>query len=58
MDHINQLNEKGFKDDFYGSDFDIPGSEFDDQAELIGSEDEENNFYSIGGDNHTNLDEN
>jgi hypothetical protein len=23
----------------------------------IGIEDEENNFYSLGGDNHTNLDE-
>jgi hypothetical protein len=29
-----------------GNDLDIPGSELDDQQEEIGSEDEENNFYS------------
>lgn len=31
-----------------GSDLDIPGSELDDAREQIGSEDEENNFYSEG----------
>jgi hypothetical protein len=41
-----------------GSDLDIPGAELDDEAESIGSEDEENNYYSIGGDNHDNLEEN
>jgi hypothetical protein len=40
-----------------GSDLDIPGSELDDELEMIGSEDEENNYYSLGGDNHNNLDE-
>jgi hypothetical protein len=30
----------------------------DDDQEDMGSEDEENNNYSIGGDNHSNLDEN
>jgi hypothetical protein len=34
---------------------DVPGSDLDDNMEDIGSEDEENNYYSIGGDNHTNL---
>ena len=29
-----------------GSDLDVPGSELDDAQEQIGSEDEENNFYS------------
>jgi hypothetical protein len=33
----------------------IPGSELDDKQEEIGSEDEENNYYSIGGDNHNDL---
>ena len=28
------------------TDFDIPGAELDDMDEVIGSEDEENNFYS------------
>jgi hypothetical protein len=31
-----------------GSDLDIPGSELDDAQEQVGSEDEENNFYSEG----------
>ena len=40
-----------------GKDLDIPGSELDDAQEDIGSEDEENNYYSLGGDNHDNLEE-
>lgn len=40
-----------------GSDLDVPGSELDDEQEKIGNEDEENNYYSIGGDAHSNLDE-
>ena len=51
-------NEKDFKDDVSGSDLDIPGSELDDVQENIGSEDEENNYYSLGGDGHYNLEEN
>ena len=35
----------------------IPGAELDDNNEDIGEEDEENNYYSIGGDNHDNLEE-
>ncbi|MBI1225725.1 MAG: hypothetical protein GC192_10860 [Bacteroidetes bacterium] len=50
-------NEKDFRDDVSGSDLDVPGSELDDQMEQIGSEDEENNYYSIGGDNHDDLEE-
>jgi hypothetical protein len=49
--------EKKFDVDGYGSDLDIPGSELDDNQEKVGSEDEENNFYSIGGEDHNNLDE-
>ena len=37
---------------------DVPGSELDDADESIGNEDEENNYYSIGGDEHDDLDEN
>ena len=43
--------------DFAGSDLDIPGSELDDNAEAVGSEDEENNSYSVGGDSHNDLEE-
>jgi hypothetical protein len=50
-------NEKGFEDDKSGSDLDVPGSELDDQQEIVGSEDEENNYYSIGGDGHNKLDQ-
>ena len=28
------------------------GSELDDDNEVIGEEDEENNYYSLGGDRH------
>jgi len=48
----NELDEEQSEDDL-----DIPGSELDDQQENIGSEDEENNYYSIGGDDHIDLDE-
>ena len=51
------MNEKSFKDDMVGDDLDVPGSELDDQQESVGSEDEENNYYSLGGDNHNDLDE-
>ena len=40
-----------------GGDLDVPGSELDDDNELIGEEDEENNYYSLGGDNHEDLEE-
>ena len=45
-------NEKDFEEDKSGSDLDVPGSELDDKNENIGSEDEENNLYSLGGDDH------
>jgi hypothetical protein len=40
-----------------GDDLDIPGAELDDANENIGEEDEENNYYSLGGDNHEDLEE-
>ena len=43
-------NEKEFDEDLTGDDLDIPGSESDDEMEIIGSEDEENNYYSLGDD--------
>lgn len=36
---------------------DVPGAELDDKDEAIGEEDEENNYYSLGGDDHNDLDE-
>ena len=44
-----EWNENTFnidKEDITGNDLDVPGSELDDKQEKIGSEDEENNYYS------------
>ncbi len=43
--------------DFAGRDLDIPGSELDDNSEALGSEDEENNGYSLGSDANSNLED-
>lgn len=43
--------------DDINTDLDIPGSELDDDNEGIGEEDEENNYYSLGGDRHESQEE-
>jgi hypothetical protein len=53
----SKLNQNNIGENVMGSDLDVPGSELDDAQEKIGSEDEENNYYSIGGDNHNDLEE-
>ena len=40
-----------------GNDFDISGSELDDNQENVECENEENNFYSLGSDDHNDLGE-
>lgn len=40
-----------------GDDLDVPGAELDNVNESIGEEDEENNYYSLGGDRHEDLEE-
>jgi hypothetical protein len=57
IETVERPNQKTFKDDVSGSDLDIPGAELDDEQEAAGSEDEENDYYSLGGDNHNNLEE-
>jgi hypothetical protein len=57
IDKAGKANEKDFTDDVSGSDLDVPGSELDDQQENVGSEDEENNYYSLGGDDSNELEE-
>ncbi len=53
------LNEKGsLNTDMTGDDLDVPGSGADDADEAIGEEDEENNYYSLGGDLHESQEEN
>lgn len=51
------LNEGSFDTDASGSDLDTSGTDEDDDLENIGEEDEENNLYSLGGDNKESLDE-
>ena len=52
------LNEKADQKRL-GDDLDVPGSSADDAMESIGSEDEENNFYSLSDneDNHEETNE-
>ncbi len=59
---IHTRNEQDFEENLaerysVGDDLDVPGSELDNEQENIGSEDEENNYYSIGGDGHNDLEE-
>ena len=42
----------------FDEELDVPGAELDNADEMIGEEDEENNYYSLGGEDHHNLDEN
>ena len=51
------LENRSWPVDFTGKELDVPGSEDDDAQEEIGSEDEENNSYSLGSDRHSDLDE-
>ena len=51
------LNEKDSFNAISGSDLDVPGSEEDDADEEIGEEDEENNPYSLGGDDNSTNEE-
>lgn len=46
------LNEGGMGSDESGEDLDTSGIDEDNRMENIGEEDEENNMYSLGGDNH------
>lgn len=50
-----ELLERSRKVDFAGDDLDIPGSDLDDAQEARGSEDEENNHYSLGSDHNDGL---
>lgn len=47
------LNEKTSANSISGSDLDTSGVDEDDRSEEIGEEDEENNPYSLGGDDNS-----
>ena len=55
---VGTWNEKSFNEDLVGDDLDVPGSDMEDEQENKGIEDEENSYYSLGGDNHDDLEEN
>ena len=57
MGDDEELKHRASPVDFSGKDMDVPGSELDDDREADGAEDEENNAYSLGGDNHQDLEE-
>lgn len=51
------LKNRPWPVDMSASDLDVPGAELDDPSEAIGSEDEENNPYSLGGERHEDLED-
>ncbi|HET9054714.1 MAG TPA: hypothetical protein VFM90_11100, partial [Cyclobacteriaceae bacterium] len=51
MGDDEQLKHRTQPVDFSGKELDVPGSELDDDQEAVGTEDEENNSYSLGGEN-------
>ena len=59
MDNVDfegeRLNERSFGEEKSGRDLDVPGASADNRNEEIGEEDEENNEYSLGGDNHDDV---
>lgn len=55
---IGKVNEKDFEDDVTGSDLDIPGTDLEDSEDVVVIEDEENSYFSLGGDDHMDLEEN
>lgn len=57
MGDDEELKKRSWDVDMSGEDLDIPGTEYDNEMEELGSEDEENNPYSIGGDRHEDLEE-
>ena len=50
-------DDKDFVNDISDSSLGISGVESDDYSEPIGLEDEENNYFSLGGDDHHDLEE-
>lgn len=57
MGEDEEIKRVGSLIDQARDELDVPGTELDDPNESIGEEDEENNYYSLGGDNHENLEE-
>jgi hypothetical protein len=54
---IKDWHDKEFDADSLKSELDVPGADLDDTDKKTGREDEENDYYSIGGDEHNDLEE-
>ncbi|MBA2329936.1 MAG: hypothetical protein H0V91_09980 [Flavisolibacter sp.] len=54
----DELNEDAFGERLSGSDLDIPGETDEPRITATGQGDEENKYYSLGGDRHDDLEEN
>ncbi|MDQ2751415.1 MAG: hypothetical protein M3R72_00145 [Bacteroidota bacterium] len=56
---VADLDSQDLRDelDRTGDDLDVSGGDLDDADENIGEEDEENNYYSLGGDRQNNLED-
>ena len=57
VDENGETLTEEFEEDDMEMGLDVPGSELDNDQEEVGSEDEENNYWSLGGDDHEDLDE-
>jgi hypothetical protein len=53
---VGNKNKKDFFNNVSGRNVDISGSILNDELENLISEDEENNFYSLGGNDQSNQD--
>lgn len=51
-----QLRDRTAPVDFEGNELDVPGEELDNAQERRGSEDEENNHYSLGSEHNEGVD--
>jgi hypothetical protein len=56
-ERVGQVAQDETDEQQLGANLDVPGAELDDDQEKIGSEDEENNYYSLGGENHEDLEQ-
>ena len=57
IEEPGKVNEKDHKDDSAGSKKEIQGSTLDESEEIVEIEDEENNYLSLKGEDHTDLEE-
>lgn len=56
LDIDGNIENSNIEDDMEMN-LDVPGSELDNSEKKIGSEDEENNYWSLGGENHEDLEQ-